>query len=253
MRIAGLLAGRVVAISGAGRGNGRAIACGLAGCGATILATDVDADAARATAAAIVADGGRAFGDGLDVTDAGACAAWVRRRISEGIGPDGLVNNAGIIVRERLDSPTAAVDFARVLDVNLTGAFNLTMACLGPLKARRGAVVNVASIASFIGLVGSVGYSASKGGLRLLTQSMAAELAADGIRINAIAPGFIDTPMTAALTADDDRRRRLLARIPMGRVGQPEDLVGAVAFLLSPMAGYITGATLPVDGGMLAT
>uniref|UniRef100_UPI00404798EF SDR family NAD(P)-dependent oxidoreductase n=1 Tax=Limnohabitans sp. TaxID=1907725 RepID=UPI00404798EF len=252
MMASSLLAGKVIAITGAGRGNGRAMALGLSSCGAQVLATDLDPASANDTAARIVAAGGLSVGYCVDVTDVASCAAFIQRVIARGLRLDGLVNNAGTIVRESLSSISAQTNFARVLDVNLHGVFNMTIASLPMLRASNGAVVNVTSIASFVGLTGSVGYSASKGAVRLLTQSMAAELASERIRVNAIAPGVIDTPMTASLLADRSKAEKLLSRIPMGRAGRPEELVGAVAFLLSPLASYITGATLPVDGGYLA-
>jgi NAD(P)-dependent dehydrogenase (short-subunit alcohol dehydrogenase family) len=188
----------------------------------------------------------------LDVTDAPACQEWARTRLLKKRHLHGLVNNAGVIIREPLHSSTAQPNFSKVMSVNLGGAFNLTMACLALLKESRGAVVNVASIGSFVGLTGSVGYSASKGGLKSLTQSMACELAPIGVRVNAIAPGVIETDMTTEILQDEVRKQRFLNRIPMGRVGQPEELWGAVAFLLSPLASYVTGVTLPIDGGYLA-
>ena len=252
MTVGELLKGQVVAVTGAGRGNGRAIAIGLAGWGAQVLVSDVDGAAAQHTAAAIVATGGCSTGFAVDVANAVDCARFVEQVRLKGLQLNGLVNNAGIIIREPLWSPTAHENFARALEVNLHGVFNMTHASLPMLKSSRGAVVNVASIAAFVGLVGSVGYSASKGGVKLLTQSMATELASDGIRVNAIAPGLIDTPMTTSLLAAHLKTERLLSRIPMGRAGRPEEVVGAVAFLLSSLASYITGTTLPIDGGYLA-
>ena len=252
MNAAFALEGRSIAVTGAGRGNGRAIALALAKLGADVHVREVDSDSAMQTRWLIESAGGQSEVATLDVTDAAACQDWARTRLREKQPLHGLVNNAGVIIREPLDSSNAQSNFSKVMSVNLGGAFNLTMACLALLKESRGAVVNVASIGSFVGLTGSVGYSASKGGLKSLTQSMACELAPIGVRVNAIAPGVIETDMTTEILQDEVRKQRFLNRIPMGRVGQPEELWGAVAFLLSPLASYVTGVTLPIDGGYLA-
>lgn len=244
--------GRSIAVTGAGRGNGRAIALALAKLGAHVNVLDIDATKAEETHLLIRGLGGQSDFMALDVTDALACSEWAEQWLINQRALYGLVNNAGVIIREPLESPSAQSNFSKVMDVNLGGAFNMTMACLALLKESQGAVVNVASIGSFVGLSGSVGYSASKGGLKSLTQSMACELASQGVRVNAIAPGVINTDMTTELLNDLSRKQRFLTRIPMGRVGQPEELWGAVAFLLSPLASYVTGVTLPIDGGYLA-
>ena len=252
MNAAFALEGRSIAVTGAGRGNGRAIALALAKLGADVHVLEVDSDSAMQTRWLIESAGGQSEVATLDVTDAAACQDWARTRLREKQPLHGLVNNAGVIIREPLDSSNAQSNFSKVMSVNLGGAFNLTMACLALLKESRGAVVNVASIGSVVGLTGSVGYSASQGGLKSLTQSMACELAPIGVRVNAIAPGVIETDMTTEILQDEVRKQRFLNRIPMGRVGQPEELWGAVAFLLSPLASYVTGVTLPIDGGYLA-
>ncbi|MEZ5649458.1 MAG: SDR family oxidoreductase [Burkholderiaceae bacterium] len=248
-----VLAGRLALVTGAGQGNGRAIARGLAAAGARVVVTDVDERAARETRGLIEAAGAQAWSFGLDVTDEPACRA-LAGQVDQAIGAlDIVVNNAGIIIREGSDSPRAAENFRRVLDVNLTGTLNVTLATLGMLKRTRGTVVNIASIASTAGQGATLGYAPSKAGVKLLTQSHAAEFARFGIRVNAIAPGVIATPMTESTRADPSRLTGFMARTPMGRVGEPEELVGPVVFLVSPMASYVTGATLAVDGGFLAT
>jgi NAD(P)-dependent dehydrogenase (short-subunit alcohol dehydrogenase family) len=160
--------------------------------------------------------------------------------------------NAGIIIREGSDSPKAEANWRLTMDVNVNGTFNVTYAFLQTLKASKGTIVNIASIAAYAGQSGSLGYSPSKGAIKMLTQSLAAELAKDGVRVNAVAPGVIETPMTAATRDNPERLEKFMGRIPMGRVGQPDELVGPVVFLSSHMSGYVTGVTLPVDGGFLA-
>ena len=247
-----LLAGKRALVTGAGQGNGRAIALGLAAHGADIVASDIDLAGAERTAADLRGSGGNAFAFRLDVTDAAACQA-LAQTIARDIGEISiLINNAGIIIREGLDSPRAAENWRRVLDVNLTGVFNVTHAFLPTLRKTRGAIVNLGSIASFVGVGDTLGYAPSKGGVKLLTQALARDLARDGIRVNAIAPGVIETAMTEVTRNDPARLAGFVGRTPLGRVGQPEELVGPVVFLVSEMASYVSGVTLPVDGGFLA-
>lgn len=247
-----LLPGRLALVTGAGQGNGRAIALGLAAHGADVVVTDIDAAMAKDTATAIAARGRRSWSFHLDVTDTDACAA-LAKTIGAEIGPVAiLVNNAGIIIRETIDSPRAHDNWRRVLDVNLNGVFNVTHAFLSALRQTHGSIINIGSIASFVGVADTLGYSPSKGGVKLLTQSLARELARDGIRVNAIAPGVIETAMTKATREDPARLAGFVGRTPLGRVGQPDELVGPVVFLASDMASYVSGVTLPVDGGFLA-
>jgi NAD(P)-dependent dehydrogenase (short-subunit alcohol dehydrogenase family) len=247
-----LLAGKRALVTGAGQGNGRAIALGLASHGADIVAADIDLAGAERTAADLRGSGADAFSFRLDVTDAAACHA-LAQAIAQDIGEiDILINNAGIIIREGLDSPRAAENWRRVLDVNLTGVFNVTHAFLATLRKTSGTIVNLGSIASFVGVGDTLGYAPSKGGVKLLTQALARDLARDGIRVNAIAPGVIETAMTEVTRNDPARLADFVGRTPLGRVGQPEELVGPVVFLVSEMASYVSGVTLPVDGGFLA-
>ncbi len=247
-----ILKGRLAFVTGAGQGNGRAIAMGLARAGARVVVTDINAEAVSETAAEICAFGGKSWAFPLDVCSADACAV-LAKRVSDDIGKiDLLVNNAGIIIREGIDSPNAAANLERTLKVNVQGTFNVTHACLSQLRATRGTVVNIASIAAFSGIAGTIGYSPSKGAVKMLTQSLAAELAVDGVRVNAIAPGVISTPMTESTRQAPERLAKFMTRTPLARVGDPEELVGPVVFLSSDMASYITGVTLPVDGGFLA-
>jgi meso-butanediol dehydrogenase / (S,S)-butanediol dehydrogenase / diacetyl reductase len=247
-----LLQGRLALVTGAAGGIGRAIAAAYARSGARVIATDLDAAACAATLDDIASAGAQGWARPLDVTDADAAAA-LAEEVGREIGTlDILVNNAGLLIREGIDSPRARQNLRRVVDVNLFGTFHAIHAFLPALRASRGCIVNIASGAAFIAQAGCLGYSASKGGVKMLTQAMAADLAADGIRVNAIAPGVIDTPMTEATRQDPQRLQRFLARIPAARVGQPEEVAWPAVFLACGMASYVTGVTLPVDGGVLA-
>jgi len=248
-----ILQGRIALVTGAGQGNGKAIAQGLAKAGAQVVVTDLNEANARAVAAEINAAGGRAAAYLLDVTSREACEALARTVAAEVGNIDILVNNAGIIVREGLDSPRVASNLERTLNVNVMGSFLPTHAWLDALKATRGVVINLGSIASSTGIPNVVGYSPSKGAVKLMTQALAVELAQFGVRVNAIAPGVIETPMTSYTREAPERLDRFMLRTPMARVGQPEELVGPVVFLASGMASYVTGVTLPVDGGFLAS
>jgi NAD(P)-dependent dehydrogenase (short-subunit alcohol dehydrogenase family) len=247
-----ILKGCVALVTGAGQGNGRAIARGLARAGAHVIATDINADNAATTAQSIRDEGGLAESHFLDITDVSGCAA-LASALENGPGRlDVLVNNAGILIRGPLEGPDAAAQARQVMKVNYEGTLNVTQVFLPALRASCGAIVNVASVAAFAGWPNAVGYAPSKGAIKQLTQSLAAEIAKDGVRVNAIAPGVIATDMSASTRADATKLDRFLTRIPMGRVGEPDELVGAVLFLASSMSTYVTGITVPVDGGYLA-
>ncbi|MEJ8849860.1 glucose 1-dehydrogenase [Variovorax rhizosphaerae] len=248
-----VLAGRIALVTGAGQGNGKAIAKGLAKAGAQVVVTDLNEDNAKVVAGEINASGGKAVAYKLDVTSRDACQALAATVSSEVGHIDILVNNAGIIIREGLNSPQVASNLERTLNVNVMGTFLPTHAWLDALKKTKGVIINVGSIASSTGIPNVVGYSPSKGAVKLMTQALAVELAKDGVRVNAIAPGVIETPMTSYTREAPERLDKFMLRTPMARVGQPEELVGPVVFLASHMATYVTGVTLPVDGGFLAS
>lgn len=245
----GLLAGRLALVTGAGSGIGAAIAQAMAKAGARAIVVDIDGAAAARTREAI---GGDAVAFPCDVTDRPACddlAARVRREIG---AISILVNNAGIIRRGTIDAPAARADWDSTLAVNLDGPFNMVTAFLEQLRETRAAVINIGSIQSFVALPNSAAYTTSKGGVRLLTKALAIELSPLGIRVNAIGPGFIATPLNAAARQNPQYMANFAGRIPIGRIGAPEDIAGPAVFLASDMARYITGVTLPVDGGYLA-
>lgn len=247
-----LLQGRLALITGAGQGNGRALALGLSQAGARVVVTDMNESTVKETAEAVREQGGEAWSFVLDVTSPEACRA-LAQRVEEEVGQvDLLVNNAGIIIRDNMSSPNAEANWKKTIDVNVHGTFNVTLAWLAALKATKGSIINIASIAAYAGQAASLGYSPSKGAIKMFTQSIAQELAPAGVRVNALAPGVIETPMTAATRQDPSRLESFMTRIPMGRVGQTEDLVGPVIFLASDMSRYVTGITLAVDGGFLA-
>jgi NAD(P)-dependent dehydrogenase (short-subunit alcohol dehydrogenase family) len=247
-----LLEGRLALITGAGQGNGRALALGLAQAGARVVVTDMNDATVRETAQLVRDEGGQAWSFVLDVTSPEACNA-LAAKVGEEVGTiDLLVNNAGIIIRENTASPNAAANWKKTIDVNVHGTFNTTLAFIPAVKQTKGSIINIASIAAYAGQGASLGYAPSKGAIKMLTQSLAQELAPAGVRVNALAPGVIETPMTAATRENPQRLESFMTRIPMGRVGQTEDLVGPVIFLASDMSRYVTGITLPVDGGFLA-
>jgi NAD(P)-dependent dehydrogenase (short-subunit alcohol dehydrogenase family) len=245
----GVLDGRIVLITGGGSGIGEGIAHGMAQAGARVLIADVNGAAAARVAGAL---GGRAEAYTLDVTNRDACdalAATIRRDVGS---ISVLVNNAGIIRRGKVADAETRADWDATMAVNLDGPYNMTTAFLSQLIETKGAVINIGSVQSFVALPNSAAYTTSKGGVRALTKALAIELSPLGVRVNAIGPGVIATPLNAAARQNPDYMKNFQNRIPLGRIGEPTDIAGPAVFLASDMARYITGVTLPVDGGFLA-
>jgi NAD(P)-dependent dehydrogenase (short-subunit alcohol dehydrogenase family) len=247
----GRVEGKVALVVGAGGGIGGAGAEGLGREGAAVVCADIDTGAAEATAGRIRAAGGRAIGLGLDVRDRAAVEAAVAASVREFGRLDVLVDCAGVShASSFLELDPAEWD--RVIAVNLSGMFHLGQAAARQMvRQGGGSIVNVTSQLAEVARPERAAYVASKGGGRSLTQAMALELARYGIRVNAIAPGPTLTGLTRASYADPERRRATIAQIPLGRLGEPEDLVGAILFLASDEARWVTGSTVTVDGGYL--
>jgi len=235
-------------VTGAGRGIGRAIALKLAGAGAHVVCVSRTAENAAKVADEVRALGRKAWPQAVDVADTKAVKVAAETILAEAGRVDILVNNAGI-TRDGLIMRMSEEDWDVVLDTNLKGAFNFTKALSrGFIKQRSGRIINITSVIGLVGNAGQCNYAASKAALIGFTKSVARELAGRGITVNAIAPGFIETAMTAKISPE--AREALLKQIPLGSLGQPEDVADAVLFLASPAARYITGQVLPVDGGM---
>ena len=241
------LQGKVALVTGASRGIGAAIALRLAQRGARVACVATSAEKARdtATRCSEATEGSRAYG--CDVADATAVASLVAEVQKEMGGLDILVNNAGI-TRDQLLLRMSEEDFDRVIAVNLKGCWNFLKAAARPLMKVGGRVVNITSVVGLTGNAGQANYAASKAGILGLTLSLAKELAGRAVTVNAVAPGFIATDMTAGL--DEKAAAELRASIPLGRIGSPEDVASAVEFLVSPGGAYVTGQTLVVDGGL---
>jgi 3-oxoacyl-[acyl-carrier protein] reductase len=244
----GNLAGRVALVTGASQGIGRACAIELARAGATVALGARNAQKLEAVAAEIRAAGGQAHAYALDVSSEDSIKTTVKAIIGDLGGVHILINNAGI-TRDGLAMRMKLADFEDVLRTNLTGAFLLTQAVMSSMmKIRWGRVVNITSVVGEIGSAGQANYAASKAGLIGMTKSLARELASRNITVNAIAPGFIQTAMTDELT--DSQKTAILGHIPLARYGSDLDIALAAVFLSSEAAGYITGHTLDINGGM---
>lgn len=242
------LQGRVAWVTGASRGIGQAVALKLGQLGATVVGTATSAAGAEAITARFAEAGIAGGGLVLDVTRPGAVEAVLAQIIETWGVPLIVVNNAGI-TRDNLMLRMKDEEWQAVLDTNLTAIFKVCRASLkGMTKARWGRIVNISSVVGSIGNPGQANYSAAKAGLEGFGRALAAEIASRNITVNAVAPGFIETDMTQALP--ETQREKLLTAVPAGRLGRPEEIAAAVAFLVSEEAGYITGTTLHVNGGM---
>ena len=240
------LAGEIVLVTGASRGIGAAIADTLAQAGATVIGTATSDAGAAAIGERLAAAGGH--GRRLDVTDSTAVDHLVEE-IGKSFGAISvLVNNAGI-TRDQLLMRMKEEDFSAIIDTNLTSVFRTSKAVLrGMMKARKGRIISIASVVGVTGNPGQANYAAAKAGIIAFSKSLAKEIGSRGITVNVVAPGFIDTDMTRALSGE--QREGLMGQIALGRLGDASDIAHAVAFLASPQAAYITGETLHVNGGM---
>jgi NAD(P)-dependent dehydrogenase (short-subunit alcohol dehydrogenase family) len=252
--VSALLDGHIAAVTGGGSGIGEAIARGFAEHGALVVILDVNSGAAADTADAIKAQGGRASSYQVDITDRAACAS-VAAAIASDVGQLSiLVNNAGINRRTPITGDKDAVegDWDDIIDVNIKGMFNITHALLDPLRASKGRVINIGSIQSFVHVrwPNSAAYTTSKHGVLGFTRALAAELGPEGVRVNAIGPGLIETPLNrAAREANPGMVSQVMQHTPLGRAGKPEDIVGPAVFLASNLSAYVTGGIVMADGG----
>jgi len=240
------LQGKLALVTGATRGLGKAIALALAQQGATVVGTATSPSGAHSITQDLTAFNGR--GVVLNVNDGAACDALMTELAKENGAPHILVNNAGI-TRDTLALRMKDEDWSAVLQTNLTSAFNLCRAAMkNMIKARWGRIINITSVVGSSGNAGQANYAAAKAGLTGMSKALARELGARGVTVNCVAPGFIETDMTRALS--EAQTAALLAQIPLGRLGAAQDVAHAVAFLASAQAGYITGSTIHVNGGM---
>jgi len=241
------LSNQMALVTGASRGIGRAIALELGRQGATVVGTATSEAGAQAISAALAEAGVRGRGEALDVTDATRCDALSEALQKEG-GVAILVNNAGI-TRDNLAMRMKDDEWNAVIDTNLGAVFRMSRLVMrAMMRARYGRIVNITSVVGSSGNAGQANYAAAKAGVAGMSRALARELASRNITVNCVAPGFIETDMTRAL--NEQQTAALIGQVPAGRFGQPEDVAAAVAFLASPQAGYITGVTLHVNGGM---
>ena len=255
--MSGLLDNHIAAVTGAGSGIGRAIAQGYAREGAQVAVLDVNGEAASETAQQILNAGGKALAFTLDVTDRDACRVMATKIAGEVGNISILVNNAGINRRNAFTGEASAVikDWEDIIAINLNGVFNVTHAFIEQLRATKGRIVNIGSIQSFVHVrtPNSPAYTTSKHGVLGFTRALAAELGKDGVRVNAIGPGLIETPLNATVRANNPELIKIfLDHTPLGRAGKPEDIVGPAIFLASDLSAYVTGTILMADGGYRA-
>jgi 3-oxoacyl-[acyl-carrier protein] reductase len=244
-----MLNNQIALVTGASRGIGKAIAMALAGAGAQVIGTATSSKGADTISAYLKAANVKGKGMVLDVTDQASIDSLMASMVAEVGNPSILVNNAGI-TRDNLLMRMKDDEWQSILDTNLTSVYRMSKAVVRPMmKAKGGRIINIGSVVGSMGNAGQANYAAAKAGLLGFTKSLARELGSRGITVNAVAPGFIDTDMTKGLS--EAQCNALLANIPLGRLGVPEDIAQTVLFLASPQAGYITGETLHVNGGML--
>lgn len=242
------LEGQIALVTGASRGIGAAIADRLASLGAVVVGTATSAEGAAAISERLKDLDQQCRGARLDVNEAGAAELLVQQITAELGAPSILVNNAGI-TRDQLLMRMKDDDWDLVMSTNLRSVYVLSKACLrGMMKARSGRIISISSVIGMMGNAGQANYAAAKAGMEGFSRSLAREVGSRGITVNTIAPGFIDTDMTRGL--DDAQREQLIADIPLQRLGHPDDIAAAVAFLASPLGSYITGQVLHVNGGM---
>jgi NAD(P)-dependent dehydrogenase (short-subunit alcohol dehydrogenase family) len=253
----GLLEGHIAVVTGAASGIGQAIAQRYAKEGAHVVLLDANLDGAQQTAKQITVAGGKASSLELDVTDRDRCLR-VAAEVGQQVGPVSvLVNNAGINRRNAFAGDKAAVvkDWQDIIAINLNGVFNVTHAFIDQLRATKGRIVNIASIQAFVHVrtPNSAAYTTSKHGVLGFTRALAAELGKDGVRVNAIGPGLIETPLNAQVRASNPGLVQVfLDHTPLGRAGKPEDIAGPAVFLASDLSAYVTGSIVMVDGGYRA-
>jgi NAD(P)-dependent dehydrogenase (short-subunit alcohol dehydrogenase family) len=249
------LADRVVIVTGSARGLGQALAAGLSDQGAKVVLCDLNEEGVHQAAERIAATGGQTVATAVDVADRESCDALVRFAVAQYGRVDILVNNAGIDVIEPVPE-VSPEGWEKVMDVNLRGVMNASQSAIRQMLAQGegGSIVNISSIAAIVGIPGLASYSAAKSGVNLLTKVMAVELAPKGIRVNAIAPGYLENIMggAAAEHAKPETEGRIRARTPLGRRARLSELIGPVVFLASDAASYVTGTVLLVDGGYTA-
>jgi NAD(P)-dependent dehydrogenase (short-subunit alcohol dehydrogenase family) len=244
----------VAVVTGGGRGLGRAIAQGFADAGATVAI--IGRDAARLNIAAVEMNGGggRVHAYSVDVADDAALIATADRIHADLGTADVLINNAGINPWYSKAEHTTMDEWRAIIDINLTATFHCCQLFGRPmLERRRGSIIGISSVAGHVGLARSAAYNATKGGLELLTKSLAIDWADHGVRVNTVAPGYFESDLTAALQENDALSGKVIAHTPIGRFGKPDELVGACLFLASPAASYVTGQSIRVDGGFTAS